>query len=215
MKRQPMNCGIEKLNVEFLKQNAVLPYNTLVDFCIKKINAKDKKQSNIAEELLQELLIQKHGIKNVQITRNQYGKPDAELDGICVRNVSISHSNGCFAVAATEASFLGIDVQHKVTWDNPNKQQAAFTLRELKCLENTSIHIDSLDAYTVLWSAKEAVCKALGVGFLKGFHYAEILTDFKNTCELYILDNKTPQLLNPMLFYGVIDEFVCTFFVAT
>lgn len=210
-----MNCGIEKLNTDFLEQNAVLPYNTLVDFCIKRINTKEKRQSKIAEELLREFLIQKHGIKNVQITRTQYGKPEAVLDGKYVRNVSISHSKGYFSVAATEASFLGIDVQHRVTWDNPNKQQAAFTLRELKCLENTGVNIDSLDAYTVLWSAKEAVCKALGVGFLKGFHYAEILTDFKNTCELYILCNKIPQMLNPMLFYGVIDEFVCTFFVAT
>ena len=87
------------------------------------------------------------------------GKPC--IDGLAV---SISHSRELVAVAASQAGPVGVDVEDHAARDVTALARRWFDPGELAWM---SAQADELTAFLQLWTAKEAVGKALGNGLRK------------------------------------------------
>jgi phosphopantetheine--protein transferase-like protein len=87
------------------------------------------------------------------------GKPC--IDGLAV---SISHSRELVVVAASQAGPVGVDVEEVFPREVAGLARRWFDATELKWMATQS---DELAAFLQLWTAKEAVGKALGNGLRK------------------------------------------------
>ena len=109
--------------------------------------------------------------------------------------LTASHSGRYTVVAYLPSDgFLGADLQLPVDWSNEEKRRLAFSEREIASAKNDP------DKFTFLWTAKEAVLKALGIGLSKGFRYVEILTDYSTHCTLNFVNGDVPAFIDPAFF---------------
>ncbi len=109
--------------------------------------------------------------------------------------LTASHSGRYTVVAYLPSDgFLGADLQLPVDWSNEEKRRFAFSEREIASAKNDP------DKFTFLWTAKEAVLKALGIGLSKGFRYVEILTDYSTHCTLNFVNGDAPAFIDPAFF---------------
>lgn len=101
-----------------------------------------------------------------------YGKP-AVAPGLPPIHFSISHAEGLVAVATSPVAELGIDLE-LIT----EAQDTSPALDQLSQCEQTWLHqhdkADRWPAFLKLWTAKEAVSKATGLGCGVDFHDIEI-----------------------------------------
>jgi hypothetical protein len=80
------------------------------------------------------------------------------IDGLAV---SLSHARGLIAVAASRRGPLGVDVESRREFEIDGMARRWFDPAEVTWLYRQP---DPLDAFLRLWTAKEAVGKALGSG---------------------------------------------------
>ncbi|QNE22942.1 4'-phosphopantetheinyl transferase superfamily protein [Kribbella qitaiheensis] len=80
------------------------------------------------------------------------------VDGL---SVSLSHARGLVAVAASFAGPIGVDVESRREFEIDGMARRWFDPAEVTWLHQQP---DPLDAFLRLWTAKEAVGKALGRG---------------------------------------------------
>ncbi|MBI4656106.1 MAG: 4'-phosphopantetheinyl transferase superfamily protein [Elusimicrobia bacterium] len=100
-------------------------------------------------------------LRDIEITRDKYGRPiyQTQNSKLKIQNflLSISHS-GKYAVAAAKNSgcnFLGIDIE---------KTEQRHPLWEKDYFHETEILSNAPEFLTELWTKKEALLKALGLG---------------------------------------------------
>ena len=118
---------------------------------------------------------------DVEIGYDAHGKPEARgawIERLRVRPaISITHSHGIAAALATLApdSHPGIDIE--TAREAKHFESIAFRADELELLRRKA-PTERHDEWALrLWTAKEAVSKALGQGFHQGLHSLHI-TDF-------------------------------------
>jgi phosphopantetheinyl transferase len=94
----------------------------------------------------------------VGIATTPSGKPEATYGGGLVR-VSIAHKDDLAVAIASDDRDVGIDLE-KITEREPTFAREAFTEAELRLVSD----LPTAEAWTRLWTAKEAVSKARGTG---------------------------------------------------
>ncbi len=136
-----------------------------------------------AKDAVRELVLKEHGVTlgaaDVEIDYDSHGKPEvrgAWMARLGIQpSISITHSHGIAAAAATlkPHAHVGIDIE---TLDRPasHYENLAFREEERRMLALTSPERHNEWALR-LWTAKEAVSKALGQGFHQGLHSLHIL----------------------------------------
>ncbi|MEO9529231.1 4'-phosphopantetheinyl transferase superfamily protein [Roseibium sp.] len=102
----------------------------------------------------------RHGVVAREFALNDYGKPF--LPGTSIR-FNVSHTEGLAAVAIAREIEIGVDVELvRDLRDRESVARAVFCQEEIeeigKCRE-------PLERFFQLWTAKEAVMKATGLGF--------------------------------------------------
>jgi len=107
-----------------------------------------------------------------QFVNGAHGKP-AVAPGLPQLHFSISHADGLIAVAISHVGQLGIDLElvTRVSDSSPTVDQ--LTHREQAWLHQHG-EADRWPAFLQLWTAKEAVSKATGLGCGLDFHDIEI-----------------------------------------
>jgi phosphopantetheine--protein transferase-like protein len=115
---------------------------------------------------------------DVEIVTDARGKPEvrgAWIEQLGVHpSVSITHSHGIAAAAATltPGAHVGIDIE---TVDRPASHYESIAFREEERKMLAQLPPNRHDEWALrLWTAKEAVSKALGQGFHQGLHSLHI-----------------------------------------
>ncbi|NNJ76083.1 MAG: 4'-phosphopantetheinyl transferase superfamily protein [Anderseniella sp.] len=107
-----------------------------------------------------------------QFVNGAHGKPSVK-SGLPQLHFSISHADGLIAVATSPVGQLGIDLE-LVT----GARDSSPTVDQLTDREQAWLHqhgeADRWPAFLQLWTAKEAVSKATGLGCGLDFHDIEI-----------------------------------------
>ena len=112
-------------------------------------------QRSAAHELLLELATSL--LDETAVLRHEAsGRP--VIDGLAV---SVSHARGLVAVAASRVGPVGVDVESRREFEINGMARRWFDPTEVAWLYRQP---DPLDAFLRLWTAKEAVGKALGRG---------------------------------------------------
>lgn len=107
---------------------------------------------------------------------NSYNKPSSE--GI---EFNISHSDGLLAIVLHPSSVLGIDIQKEKKIPNLDRiSKNVFNQEELVLLDEEPDDYKKLQVFFNLWTRKEALMKALGIGFSRNpRQYSVLSTSFK------------------------------------
>ena len=109
--------------------------------------------------------LSQHELPKIQILKTEVGAPYLLIDGDSHPNnkISLSHSNGyVFCAFSNEYDHLGVDLE-RVEKRPQDFMQDFFTPDELDHISRLPSESHPLIA-TLIWSAKEAVLKALSLG---------------------------------------------------
>ncbi len=135
-----------------------------------------------AKDAVRELVLSQYGVvlgaADVEIVYDAHGKPEVKgawMDRLAVRpSISITHSHGVAAAIASLAPGIrvGIDVE---TLERPASHYEKLAFRDQERAMLAKVSPASHDEWALrLWTAKEAVSKALGQGFHQGLHSLHI-----------------------------------------
>jgi 4'-phosphopantetheinyl transferase len=135
-------------------------------------NATDKKTILICYTMLRQILARKLGITPGEVTYTvaEKGKPGIAGDALYF---NISHTRDAFALAVSESSPVGIDLE-KVNRNFSfvpivkrffSEEEAGFILNH---------EVESRDLFFMLWTRKEALLKAFGTGILPHISHIEV-----------------------------------------
>lgn len=112
--------------------------------------------------------------KRIHIRNGCFNQPIVSIDDISINiSISLSHSDKkALAITFLSDFPCGVDIE-EIKEDNSNLIYGILTNNEREIIneETTKSKIETL---TTLWTAKEAVSKALMVGFTSGFEILEI-----------------------------------------
>ena len=173
----------------------------------KELNSDEKnllklKKNNILRE--QFLAIRKVlALENsdYKITYNNNGKPSLNSK----YNISISHSHQIAAVAISDNSKIGLDVQLK--------ESKIFNIQNkfLNKYEKSNIGDDpTVDILTMVWTSKESIYKALGlkgISFSKNIKIDKVIEKDKTGIGYYI--NGTEKVKFDLKFFYVDEYTIC------
>jgi phosphopantetheine--protein transferase-like protein len=131
----------------------------------------------VAKDAERRLLEQHHGVSlcaaDIEIGKDRDGRPFATASGLAgsavMPAISITHTDGLAVAIAgqcLEGEHLGIDAE-RIRPRQEAFQRIAFSDDELRLLESLA-DAERDEWVTRLWSAKEAVAKALGKGLVEG-----------------------------------------------
>jgi 4'-phosphopantetheinyl transferase len=147
---------------------------------------------------------------DIEISAGQHGKPSAMIrDHRVPVEFSVSHSENHGLIALSTEGAVGIDVEEMKPRQNFSSiAQSVFTLDEQECLAQTSGE-DTMRCFYRIWTLKEAVVKAIGMGLpfgLESFSIPdELICDASSS--YLILPRRTQktsyQMLNLFALPGV------------
>jgi phosphopantetheinyl transferase (holo-ACP synthase) len=101
----------------------------------------------------------------LELVSDRLGRPTLYVDGQGGPAVSFSHPAGAtWAAVSPDAPALGIDVSEAVDFSGNYPLHRVFHPEELAQVRH-AIHGTTQESATLIWSAKEAVVKAIGCGF--------------------------------------------------
>lgn len=153
------------------------------EYRLKKVEAlkkSDDKRRSLGAELLLMYALKKHGIIHpIEFETDNYGKP--YLKNCDKIKFNLSHS-GDVAVCAVSTKAVGVDIEKS----NRISEQIAdryFSAEEKK------------QPFAYIWTRKEALAKASGIGITIGFDkFAVIDDEVELQGESYLLKSITPQI---------------------
>ena len=173
----------------------------------KELNSEEKKilklkKSNILrEQFLATRKVLALINSDYEITYNNYGKPLLNSK----YNISISHSHEIAAIAISDNSKIGLDIQLK--------ESKIFNIQNkfLNKSEKSNIGDDpTVDILTMVWVSKESIYKAIG---LKGISFSEnikidkVIENDKTGIGYYI--NGTEKVKFDLKFFYVDEYTIC------
>lgn len=136
----------------------------------------------LAELLVRQSATEKLGIEadSIEFHIDSFGKP--HLAGFPDFHFSISHTDGCVAVATGHRA-LGLDVERHAA-ANPAIARRFFTPREVQRMEESR---DPSLAFYDIWTKKEAYLKMLGTGLTRPLNSFDVFSD-----ELHFFTRQLP-----------------------
>ena len=173
----------------------------------KELNSDEKKllevkKSNILrEQFLATRKVLTLENSDYKITYNNNGKPSLNSK----YNISISHSHEIAAVAISDNSKIGLDVQLK--------ESKIFNIQNkfLNKYEKSNIGDDpTVDILTMVWTSKESIYKAVGlkgISFSKNIKIDKVIEKDKIGIGYYI--NGTEKVKFDLKFFYVDEYTIC------
>lgn len=218
---------VMKVNCKFICNEDIALPETEICSCLK-LNQKQtelyfqlscfknnkKQESILAKDMLKTMLSQRYFGEEIEIIHLPSGKPQALVSGIAKETVSISHHSNYIAVCSARCTYVGVDVQSPINWCNFEKQKIAFTLREILNIDTMMSTMCLQEKLTFLWSAKESVYKALGIGLSKGMHHVEIVVTSQDSFNIFIHDSGY-HIKDAAMYCMRIGDNICTIFQAS
>ncbi len=134
------------------------------DFAHKGRRVEHKLQSGATELLLRDLLHLSIGDppSHWKLTRNQSGKPAlTTLGGPSCIDVSLSHSGPLALAGITDLGQIGVDVELR----DPRRSISEVAAYAFGPHEQRMVESDGMRAFYRIWTLREALSKACGVGF--------------------------------------------------
>jgi 4'-phosphopantetheinyl transferase len=163
-----------------------------------------RRQYTICRAALRALLSGRLGCcpPDLEISAGQYGKPSAMVRGRrAPLEFSVSHSGNHGLIALSAEGAVGVDVEDmRLRQDFSSIAQSVFTLDEQSWLGHGSAE-DRMRRFYRIWTMKEAVVKALGMGLsfdLESFSIPDELIGNASTGHL-TLRKGTQELSNQRL----------------
>lgn len=128
----------------------------------KFIFIKDKIRALVSEILLRTIFIKDFGLsdKNIEISRNEYGKP--YLQEYEEFNFNISHS-GDFVVCAIDSNPIGVDIEQITDIDFKSIMKSFFQEDDIEFVLSGD-ESQQLHRFYDIWTLKESYIKAEGKG---------------------------------------------------
>lgn len=132
-------------------------------------NENDRKRSIAVEYLLNEMIKEHFGKFGtytfpLQIIYDEKGKPHLSEDAV---NFSLSHS-GDYVACIISDRLCGIDIEK-------HKERDYKIIAKRVCTQNESVHIRDKKAFYDVWTMKESVLKAVGIGIALDMRKVEIV----------------------------------------
>ena len=135
--------------------------------CRLFIHRQPERQFVYTRAALRVLLCHWLRIPNQRLTfeTSAHGKPFALVDGIpAAVSFNVSHSNAHGLIAITERGRLGVDVEERsVPYDYDGLGETVFAPGERAAIAKAHGR-QKIDLFLAIWTAKEALLKALGTG---------------------------------------------------
>ena len=167
----------------------------------EKILLKLKKNNILREQFLATRKVLALENSDYKITYNNNGKPSLNSK----YNISISHSHEIAAVAISDNSKIGLDVQLK--------ESKIFNIQNkfLNKYEKSNIGDDpTVDILTMVWTSKESIYKAVGlkgISFSKNIKIDKVIEKDKIGIGYYI--NGTEKVKFDLKFFYVDEYTIC------
>jgi phosphopantetheinyl transferase len=167
----------------------------------EKILLKSKKNNILREQFLATRKVLALENSDYKITYNNNGKPSLNSK----YNISISHSHQIAAVAISDNSKIGIDVQL-----NENK---IFNIQDKFLNPTEKLNIGenpSLKILTMIWTSKESIYKAVGIkgiSFSDNIKIEKVVEEDKIGIGYYI--NGTEKVKFDLKFFYVDEYTIC------
>lgn len=127
-------------------------------------NVRRRVQSLATESLLLDLmeLVSGRPSSEWQVTRNQDGKPTlASSDGQSAIDVSLSHSGTLALAGITDLGEIGVDLEYRA----PRRSISEIASYAFGPLEQQVLESFGQSAFYRIWTLREALAKACGIGF--------------------------------------------------
>ncbi len=116
--------------------------------------------------------------RQVELYRDRLGKPHLAGEAGTGWQFSVSHSGGIGLIAVRRGRQVGVDVEHVIPgfdW----REVAALALSERERRGLDSLPADKqCEAFFAIWTRKEALAKAVGLGLRLEFPAVEVPADF-------------------------------------
>jgi len=169
----------------------------------------DRRDFTIAHDMLRRALSRYADVSPAdwKFATNKYGKPSIESSDPQVRalSFSLSHTRGCVACAITRDAPIGVDVQ-RIDKTQSVKEIADryFSEEEALWLRQCSGDLRKIRFFE-LWTLKEALLKALGVGLSGSLTCVSFRLDENARIELSGPSSFDPHLWHFALFEPDLD----------
>jgi len=138
-------------------------------------NNSRRQDSLLARAALRALLAHVTGVDDWRINVGINGKPHVLTPtGIAGPYISLSHTQGLVACAVSETSSIGVDVEYWRTRDFMALADYAYGPGERE-----EVARDGMSAFYRIWTLREAMAKAMGVGVMKTFNGQDCIVSAK------------------------------------
>jgi 4'-phosphopantetheinyl transferase len=121
-----------------------------------------RRRSLLARALLRERLVRAAGLSHGwNFGSEESGRPFVRNpDSNCIPSISLSHSGGWVACAVSYSGAIGIDIEvHR-----PKRNLAGIAATAFGPDEQSEVVVDGASAFYRIWTLKEAMAKASGIG---------------------------------------------------
>ncbi len=161
--------SIEGQSIEELKKQVS---HERVDKAMRMKHDEDKLRSLLVEKLLNEVLIENKLVDFTPITLeyDRNGKPSVKDKTDLF--ISLSHSGNYVACIVADTP-CGIDIEKT----DRNYDVISGRIFSEDENEEKALQVFGKDFYAIIWTLKEAVVKAMGVGIVKDFREFSVLSD--------------------------------------
>lgn len=129
-------------------------------------------------------------LSQLAVTNHENGAPYicGFRDNIPV-NISISYSQNTFLIGCAMEDKIGVDVENIIDPDS-NLSSLVLSRQEQRLMNKRMFGFDRSQTMLLFWCLKEAILKAVGIGFSRGFQAIEFYTNLSRT-QLFLADHDT------------------------
>jgi 4'-phosphopantetheinyl transferase len=165
---------------------------------------RDRQRYVTVRGILRQLLGRYLGLdpSTITLTRGPYGKPEIAVEGQePPLFFNVAHSRDLALIAIARDFQVGIDIEavnSDFEWDMIARR--FFTAREHASLTSTP-DSERADAFTTVWTRKEACLKAAGLGLARGLEGVEVSTGAGHSGRLMAV----PEEMLPTSRWQIID----------
>jgi phosphopantetheinyl transferase len=164
----PSQSGIAK--------SLIAKWATSDDYAQAKTRQSKTRQHDylLARATLRALLTHITGTGDWRICPDARGKPQiSSIAGIAGPHISLSHTQGLVACAVSETNPVGVDVEYWRARDFMALADYAFGPRERE-----EVAHDGISAFYRIWTLREALSKASGIGLMATLDGNDCVADF-------------------------------------
>ena len=156
-------------------------------------------------------------IKNCQ-AGDQKGQPEITFNGVKQNlNVTIAHCDEFAGAIVSEGCRVGIDIEVVKVFDDCFKGMIS-NINERNSIKENNYQLSNIKKWTLFWTVKEAIGKAMGVGLYHGFNSIQIYyTDVEDCIQIKFNEKMNSlikekfKLVEIQIYYQFIKKSCCTY----